>query len=36
MQFQAVLSNQHHPESGVVTVPFPPLVICSQNGDLMH
>lgn len=23
MQFQAVLSNQHHPESGVVTVPFP-------------
>jgi hypothetical protein len=23
MQFQVVLSNQHHPESGVVTVPFP-------------
>ena len=23
MQFQAVLSNQHHSESGVVTVPFP-------------
>lgn len=23
MQFQAVLSNQHHPEFGVVTVPFP-------------
>lgn len=23
MQFQAVLSNQHHPESGVVTVTFP-------------
>jgi len=21
--FQALLSNQHHPESGVVTVPFP-------------
>lgn len=23
MQFQAVLSNQHHPEYGVLTVPFP-------------
>lgn len=23
MQFQAVLSNQHHPEYGVATVPFP-------------